>query len=75
MDKQGGKWRKETDKEERNEMIKTDMKRYASSYKPAVFNFGIEESPKVESGDVSETSVPFCQTKLRHLFIFIVKRA
>jgi len=68
------------DKEERKEMVKTDRERRAISYKPDVFNFKIEDIPKMESGEVSETSVPFCQTTLRHIaetiiFVFIGKRA
>jgi hypothetical protein len=68
------------DKEERKEMVKTDRELRAISYKPDVFNFKIEDIPKVESGDVSGTSVPFCQITLRHIaetivFIFIGKRA
>ena len=55
------------DKEERKEMVNTDRERCATSYKPDVFNFRIEDNPKVESGDVSETSVGFCQTTLRHI--------
>jgi hypothetical protein len=79
MDKQESKCT-EMNEEERKEMVNTDRERCASSYKPDVFYFRIEDNPKVESGDVSEMSVPFCQSTLRHIaktivFIFIEKRA
>ena len=36
-------------------MVKTDRERCAVSHKADIFYFWIEDSPKVESGDVSET--------------------